>query len=233
MELNWIYFVGALLLLFLPSYAGGTARLWQCSYEDIRNNRGGAAAACFRMPWLWLDPLRAFAGGWLLRNAWLLDSPLPGIWKHFPLAATLLVLALALGAQMHTRSETHTLMAPVGYCAGLVFALLPPQVAVLVVALAGVCLMAFRGWWAFFFFGAAAAAGFGYMILRTNLWMVGTVALLMEPVLLSLLFKRVLTLPVVSVRKRVVVKRTIRRAPSGRDVKPKLRTAHSQAGTQA
>lgn len=63
-------------------------------------------------------------------------------------------------------------------------------------------MMAFRVWGAFFFCGSLGAAVFGYMILRVDLWMAGTVALLMEPLLLGLLLRRSLVLPVVSPRRR-------------------------------
>lgn len=209
MELNWLYFVPALVLLFYPSYAGGSARLRLCGYEDIRYNRGGAAKSGVRNLRMWLDPARAFAGAWLLRHSWVVEAPLPGVWKYVPLAATMLVIAAALGVQMHTRYDSTVLLAPIGFCTGLVFALLPTQVALLVVVFAAASLMAFRGWWAFFLCGAAAAAGFGYMLLRTNLWMAGSVAVLLEPLFLSLLIKRQLTFAVIPIRKTVVVKRRV------------------------
>lgn len=209
MELNWIFFGPALLLLFFPVIERGAARVRLCGYEDIRNNRDGIAGVFWRQPWVWVDPIRAFAGAWLLRNAWTLEASLSGVWKHVPLAATFLILALAVGSQMHTRREEEVVFAPIGYVSGLMFATLPPQVAVLVVALAGACMMAFRGWGSFFFCGAFAAAVFGYMILRVDLWMAGTVALLIEPLFLALLFGRSLVVPVTGLRRRTEKRRVV------------------------
>ncbi len=217
MELNWVYFVPALLLLFYPTGDhGSSSRLRFCDYEDIRYNRGGSAEASWRQLWLWIDPLRAFAGAWLLRNAWVTVGPLEGAWIHVPLVATFALLALALGMQMHTRRDDTVLLAPMGYSIGLAFAILPPQIAALVIVSAVACTMGFRGWWAFYFFGAAAAAVFGYLILRVNLWMAGSVALLLEPLLLALMLKRSLAFPVTPRRKRVVVKRVKERSPTAK-----------------
>ncbi|CAM2916498.1 hypothetical protein [Rariglobus hedericola] len=197
MEINWLLFLPALLLVFYPLdnwLHGHHVRLRD--YERLREDRLDAPDAWWRQPWFWVDPLRAFAGSWLLRNAWVIEPPLPGLWRHLPLLATVVVLALAVGVQMHTRRDDGVLFAPVGYTAGIVFGLMPPEVAILVVVLAGACLMAFRGWGAFFFCGSAAAGIFGYLILKVDVWMAATVLLLIEPLLLSLLVRRQLRLPI-------------------------------------
>jgi hypothetical protein len=202
MKIDWLQFIPALLLLFYPLDHALRGRVRLRAYEDVRNDRPDAADAWWRQPWTWVDPIRACVGGWLLRTAWTIEPPVDGFWLHLPLMGTLVVLALALGVQMHTRRVDSVLLAPMGYSAGLVFALLPPQVAVLVVVLAFVCLMAFRGWWAFFFFGAAGAGAFGYLILRVNLWMAGTVVLMMMPLMLGMLVRRELLLPSARVQTR-------------------------------
>lgn len=209
MKINWLLFVPALLLLFYPLDHLLPGRIRLRSYESIRNDPLGARDAWWRQPWIWINPLRSCAGGWLLHNAWTIEPPLPGFWRHLPFFGTLLVLALAMGVQMHTRRADDVLLAPVGYSAGIVFALLPPEIAVLVIMLAGACLMAFRSWSAFFFCGAVGALAFGYLILRWNFWMLATVVLMIEPVVLSLLAKRELLFPVLRAHARVVARREI------------------------
>lgn len=196
MKIDWIFFITALVFLFYPldDLLRGRVRLHD--YEHIRNDPLDSSRAWWRQPWLWVDPLRAFVGGWLFRHAWTIEPPLPGLWKHLPFFAALLVMVLALGVQMHTRRDDDAVFAPIGYTGGLVFAVLPPEIAVLVVVLAAACLMAFRGWSAYFIFGAIAAGAFGFMILRVNFWMVAAVILMLEPVLISLVARRRLLLPV-------------------------------------
>ena len=105
-------------------------------------------------------------------------------------------------AQMHTRRDGESMIAPIGYMAGLLFVLLTSQVAVLVVVMAGACLMAFRSWSAFFLCGALGAAVFGVLILRFNLWLAVAVVLMSVPLLVSVFAQSELLLPV-AVKKRV------------------------------
>jgi hypothetical protein len=202
MQIHWMFLVPGLLVLFYPldTWLGRSVRFHD--YEYIRNSGARAGTPWWHQRWVWLDPLRAFVGGWLLRHSWAIEPPLPGLWSHLPLMATAVVMGLALAAQMHTRRDGESMIAPIGYVAGLLFVLLPPQVAVLVVVMAGACLMAFRGWSAFFLCGALGAAAFGFMILRFNFWLAVSVVLMIEPLLLSVLAQRQLLLPVVT-KKRV------------------------------
>lgn len=196
MKIDWLLFLPALLLLFYPLDDWLRMRVCLRDYEYIRNTRLRSREAWWRQPWAWVDPLRAFVGAWMLRHAWEIELPLPALWRQGPLIGTLLVLGLAVIVQMHTRRHDEVLLAPMGYCAGLVFALLRPEIALLVVTLAGACMMAFRGWAAFFGCAAAGSAVFGYMLLHVNFWMLGTVGLMIEPLLFSWLLGRQMLLPV-------------------------------------
>lgn len=203
MDIIWVRFIPALVLLFYPLdvFLRGHIRLRD--YEAIRNQKANSSSVWWRQPWIWVDPLRAFVGAWLLSGAWIVDPLVPGIWHHLPFAGLLGVLLLALGVQMHTQRDTEVLFAPLGYCVGIVFALLPPQVAVLIIASAGACLMAFRSWSAFFLCGAMGAGIFGYLILKVSVEVVAGVILMGAPLLLSLLANRELMLPLSPVRVKV------------------------------
>ena len=196
MEITWILFVPALLLLFYPldDLLRGQVRLRD--YEGIRNDCYGSGDAWWRQPWVWVDPLRAFAGGWLLRHAWIVDPLMPEFWHDLPLSGMLVILSVALGVQMHTRRDPDVLFAPLGYSAGIILVLLSPQIALLVIVLAGACLMAFRSWSAYFLCGALGAGAFGYLLLHElNFSIIAVFILLIEPLLISLLAGRELMLP--------------------------------------
>jgi hypothetical protein len=207
MEINWILFIPALVLLFYPLDRLLGDRIRTRDYESVRNDPPKAADAWWRQRWIWVDPLRAFAGAWALRTTWTVDLSEPGLWQHLPVLITMPVLALAIAAQMHTRREDDVFFAPLGYCAGLLFALLPAQVASLVVLFAGACMMGLRNWSAFFFCGALGAGALGYLILRVDFWVAASVLLLLEPLLLGMLMSRKLELPVPRPHRRVVKSR--------------------------
>lgn len=192
MHIHWTLFVPALLLLFYPLDLWLTCHVRLRDFEYLSNGRRRGKHPWWRQSWAWMDPLRAFAGALALRHAWSFDGSL---WHHLPFVAVLVMLILALGVQMHTRRE-EVLFAPVGFCAGLLFAVLPPQIAVLVLALAVTSLMAFRGWWAYFVAGSLGAGLLGLVILRSDLWTLAAVVLLVEPFIVSWIIRRELLVPV-------------------------------------
>jgi hypothetical protein len=205
MEINWGLFLPALMLLFYPldNLLNGRARFRD--YEGIANDHLDAILVWWRQLWTWKDPLRGFVGAWALVHAFEIEPELLGLWQHAAHVGILLVLAVAVGVQMHTRRIADVVLAPIGFCAGLLFALMSPQVAILVIASAGACLMAFRGWPAFFLCGSVAAGVLGFLISGFHIEMIFAVVVMIEPLLLSMLFGRPLRLPVV--RKRIRVRR--------------------------
>lgn len=232
MQIHWLIFFPALVLLFYPLDALLRGGVRFRDYERTREQLIGGKTAGWRQLLLWLDPLRAFLGGWLLLNSWQTDPLLPGVWNYLPFLGALAVLGAAVFVQMHTRRDDAMLLAPVGYLSGLAFALLPPAVAVLVVVFAGACLMAFRGWGAFFFFGSVASGVFGYLVLKVNLWMLAAVLLMIQPLLVSMLLGRRLLLPVMLNREELASResRRVRRVVvqvSHEDAPDKAIGAHS------
>jgi hypothetical protein len=108
------------------------------------------------VPLLWLDPVRGFAG------AWLLTSPLreaPTSWAALPKPAYALVVALLAASvlcQLPTRRDRAALLAPVGFVAGLVAALVPWTASGLGLTLAVTAMLGFRQFHAFFTVGLFA-----------------------------------------------------------------------------
>lgn len=195
MHIHWFSGIVGLVLLICPLDVFLRGNVSVRSYEKICERRGRAARRWWLQPGLLVDVPRAFAGGWLLRNAWTIEPPLEGIGRHLPLAVSVAFMGLALLVQMHTSRKAGVVLAPVGFSAGLVFALLPLWVAALVVVLAVVSLIGFRGWSAYFLSGALGAGALGFMALRFDAWMIAAVLLMMEPLLVSLLADRELVLP--------------------------------------
>jgi hypothetical protein len=198
MQIHWLLLTLALALLFYPLDMFLKRHVRLRDFEYMRNGRHRSRHAWWRQSWAWVDPARAFTGAWVLRNAWVVDPPADGHWDNLPATAiltTLAVLVLALGCQMYTRRD-EVLFAPIGFCAGLLFAVMPPQIAVLVLTLALTCLMAFRGWSAYFIAGAIAATLLGVTLMHVDFWVLAAVVLLIEPFLVSWVAKRELLVPI-------------------------------------
>ncbi len=195
MQIHWVLLVAGLVLLICPLDVFLRGNVSVRSYQRLCERRGRTGRRWWLQPSLLVDVPRAFAGGWLVRNAWTIEPPLEGIGRHLPLAISVAVMGLALLVQMRTSRKAGVVLAPVGFSAGLVFAVLPVWVAALVVVLAVVSLVGFRGWSAYFLSGALGAGALGFMALRLDAWMVAAVVLMLEPLLVSLLVGRELVLP--------------------------------------
>lgn len=197
MNLNWLMFCPALMLLFFPLDALLSKRLKLRSYEHLNFEEGAWARkpSAWWTPSLWLDPARAFLGAWLLANAWAIEDAGGGLVKWVPFLTTALLLALATGVQLHTRRDESVLLAPTGYIAGIWFALLSPAVALLAVVVAVVGVFAFRTWSAFFFCGAAYACCAGMWLMGKDLFVPLSAGLAIMPWVISAIAHRTLMQP--------------------------------------
>jgi hypothetical protein len=209
-------FFPSLLLLFYPLevFLPNLICMRELSHLDFSQ-----ASVRRRAPWslqaLWLDIIRAFFGGLLLREAWVVEHTKNWWVANFPLLASLVILLLAIIAQMHTRRSRERFFAPVTFLAGIWLALLPLPVALLAITAGGVCMAAFRSLSSFFFFGALACVVLGYAALHAGLWSILAMALGFVPYFLSLLCGRTLAVPVrVEVvqerRRKIAVKTAVR-----------------------
>jgi hypothetical protein len=147
------------------------------------------------VPALWLDPLRGFAGAWLLKAS--LGAPRAD-WAALPKDAYALIVA-ALGAgvvsQLFTRRDSEALLAPLGFVVGIVAALTPWAVAALGVAVALIAMCAFRRFHAFFTAGFIALAALGLALRAPGAWLVAALIVVALPLAVSAMTGRALEIP--------------------------------------
>lgn len=198
MTIQFGLFVPGLLLLVIPADRLLSAHIELRSFDCFRRLSGGRP---FRPWWwvpaLWLDPLRAFAGTWLLR------SSLPLRFIEWELIAKpeysllLAILAFAVIAQTFTRRADHgVLLAPVGFVSGIAAALTPWPVALIGVVTAFVGLFAFRQFHAFFGFGLVATALLGVILDGPMMWILPASGAFALPVMAGLVTSSTLEFPV-------------------------------------
>lgn len=177
--------IGALLLVFpADKLMGSTVSLRTFdSFQNLEDRPGGRP--WWWVPILWLDPLRAFAGLWLVKAA-------PGVslaWLHGHNVAywgLVLGLALAVTLQSLTRREPDVQLAPIGFVGGIVAALLPWPAAVLSLVLAIAALFALRSYFAFFVTGLIAVPILGVVLKADMPSLIPAILVLGLPVLLCL-----------------------------------------------
>jgi len=188
--------LGVLLLLFPADRLLSRAVSLRTIDEFNHLNSNSRFRPWWWVPALWLDPLRAFAGAWLLR--WSLDLSATR-WDQLPKTNYVwfvALLGLGVVAQLFTRKgDGAVLLAPVGFVTGVAAALAPWPVAALSLLSAGLGLFGLRQFGAFFLFGAAALALLG-LALDAAVWRIAPAAgVFAFPILMNLITGRPLELP--------------------------------------
>lgn len=197
MTIHWSLLVPGALLLLFPADRLLTSRVELRSFERFRSLENSPR----RRPWwwvpaLWLDPLRGFFGTFLLRSSlevalapWELVPPTRYAW---------VVILLALGVVCQTftvRGEEGVMLAPLGYVAGVVVALMPWSVSLPVLVLAALGLFGLRQFHAFFSFGLAAVLLLGVVFRAEFAWIAPAAGALALPIVAGFLAGSSLELP--------------------------------------
>jgi hypothetical protein len=134
-------------------------------------------------------------GTWLLIHAWDLEGGAIGLLRWVPFLTMGLLLAMATTVQVHTRRYEKALLAPIGYIAGIWFALLSPAVALLAVVVGIGGMITFRSWSAFFLCGALYVGGAGLWLMGKNLHVPLSAGLAILPWVISAIYHRTLMQP--------------------------------------
>lgn len=196
MTIHWSLFAPAVLLLLYPADRLLSSAVQLRSCDDFQNlDRGARHRPWWWLPLLWIDPFRGFLGAWLLRRALALET---NDWSQIarsPYGLLLAIVGLAVLCQTFTRREEHVLLAPVGFVAGVVTALLPWPVAAIGLAMGATGLFGFREFHAFFAVALAAVGVIGFALDAPACWLIPAVGLLGLPVAAGLLTGSTLEFP--------------------------------------
>lgn len=197
MTIQWALFVpSVLLLLFLAD------RLLSANVElrsfDCFHRLGGVSPA---RPWwwvlaLWLDPVRGFAGAYLVREALAANHTQWETVSKPAYAAAVALLALAVVVQTFTRrGDRGVLLAPLGFVAGVVLALMPWPVALIGVVTGLLGLFGFRQFYAYFAFGGVAIGVLGFVLAAPGIWIVPAAGVFLLPVVTGVVADCTLEVP--------------------------------------
>lgn len=197
MTIQWTLFVPSVLLLLFP-----TDRLLSSNVElrsfDCFHRLGGVSHA---RPWwwvlaLWLDPLRGFAGTYLVREALAANHTQWEAVSKIAYAAVVALMALAVIVQTFTRrGDRGVLLAPLGFVAGVALALMPWPVALIGVVTGLLGLFGFRQFYAYFAFGGIAIGVLGFILAAPGIWIVPAAGVFLLPVITGVVADCTLELP--------------------------------------
>lgn len=198
MTLHWGLFAPATLLLLFPADRLLSSLVELRSFDCFNSlDNSPRHRPWWWVPVLWLDPVRSFAGTWLLIRALDLDVR---FWSQLSKGGYGLLLAIvgaSLVSQVFTRrGGDRVLLAPVGFVAGIILALTSWPLASLALAAAGVGLFAFRQFHAFFACGALSLPLLGVALGAELFWLAPAAGVLAAPFVAAWLSGSTLELPV-------------------------------------
>jgi len=196
MTIDWSLFVPAVLLLLFPADRLLSANVQLRTFESFRSLENSPRhRPWWWVPALWLDPVRGFAGTLLLKAAFAL-APAEWTLRQAPTYWLLVgLLGAAVLCQSFTGRDHEVLLAPIGFVAGIVAALMPLPVAVIGLATAMMSLFAFRRFHAFFTVGLAMIALLGALFDTHFMWLAPAGLVLIVPLALGAIAGRTLELP--------------------------------------
>ena len=149
----------------------------------------------WKLPMVWIDPVRGYLVGDFLSRAFTLDPLSTGLAKVLPLIATFLVLAVVVWVQTRGREEAGETLSPTAFLGGMMIALLPLVVALSAIALAASTTVVMRRFAAGYVIAALTTACIGYFFMSKTVLATYTVVVAM-PLLIAWLRRSSLVMPV-------------------------------------
>lgn len=147
------------------------------------------------VPLLWLDPARAFAGAICLQTSLVVPAHDWEATEKAPYFAMVAGLCVAVACQMFNRRDRDSLLAPIGFVAGIVAALAPWLVVGVGVAIALMGMFAFRSFHSFFAMGLVIVGFFGVVIEQSTVWLIPSLTVFAVPACVGFFSGRSLDLP--------------------------------------
>lgn len=197
MTIQWSLFVPGVVLLLFPADRLLSAKVELRSFDCFQNLANSPRyRPWWWVPALWLDPVRAFTGTFLLLRALSIHPVAWGLPSVPAYVLLLVVLTAGVVSQAFTRrGDRGVLLAPMGFVGGIALALTPWPVALLGIVVAVLGLFALRQFHWFFAFGLVGLGLLGF-VLETNIaWYAPAVGAFALPIVLGLVTDSTLELP--------------------------------------
>lgn len=201
MTIEWIPLLAGILLGAIPPrllinsevrYLRFDA-LWRRIAEPQKTGR--RRRRWWKLPFVWIDPIRGYVVGDLLLHAFRSTPGAYGIEALVPKLLLFACLSVIILVQTSGRTPFRECVAPCGFLAGALFALMPWIVALSAVVLGASAMVALTRFVAGFFVSTLATASIGYFFIGLSPWLLGCTTLVALPMLVSWFRDRSLVMP--------------------------------------
>lgn len=169
-------------------------RLWKrvVSKESASERR----RRWWKLPLVWIDPVRGFMTATLLSAAFDLVPNATGLARVGPLLATAPLLVLVLWTQTRGRVHSGETISPSAFLAGMMLALLPPVVASSAIVIGVATAVAMNSFAAGYLVATVTTLAIGYPFLGRSPWLGVYTLLVATPLIINWLRRTCLVMPV-------------------------------------
>lgn len=202
MIVHWLPFLSGLFFGLIPPRLLINSECRYLRFDGVwskvaaRNKSNQRRRRWWKMPLVWIDPVRGYVAATLLSEAFDPVRKASMGQKLAPMVATFLVLFLIVWVQTSGRKNEQETVSPVAFLAGMMFGLLPPVVALAAIIIGAATAVALNSFAAGYLVATLTTAGIGYLFLGRSLWLPIYTVLVAAPLLISWLRRTSLVMPV-------------------------------------
>lgn len=202
MVIHWLSLIGGLFFGLIPPrmLIQGECRflMFEELWTKVLRPPPGAKRRrrWWKLPLVWIDPLRGYATAFFLMQAFANPPPGSGQSVTPALVARTVVPLLCLWVQTSGRRRAGETISPMGFLAGMLVVLLPWSISIPVLIVGASSVVAVRNYAYGYLAGAMMCAGFGYLFMGVSLKLIAPLALLMLPIAVNWMRGTRLVVPV-------------------------------------
>lgn len=169
-------------------------RLWR--RVVIKEAGGERRRRWWKLPLVWIDPVRGYVSAWLLSTAFEPAFESTSLERGLILLATATLLFLVLWVQTRGRIRAGETISPSSFLGGMMLALLPPVVACAAIAIGVATAVAMKSFAAGYLVASATTLAIGYLFLDRSPCLAVYTLLVVSPLIINWLRRTVLVMPV-------------------------------------
>ena len=189
-------FLPAVLLLWFPTSAMLSKKVQLRAWETFENLHSTTSPRpWWWVPALWIDPVRAVAGAYLLRETLELNDAYFRIKPEMPYGVMIGVLVVGVIMQLLSSREEGVMLAPMGYVAGVIGVLVPWPIALAGMVLGITGIFAFRNYSSFFLGGMLGVGGLGALLRMEVFWLMPALGVIAIPLIANLVTGKTMEIP--------------------------------------
>jgi hypothetical protein len=191
LHIHWVYLLTGLAFGLIPPRLLINSECRYLPFEELwsrlfeRKDDGLRRKRWWKLPLVWIDPVRGYVVGLMLAQAFSAVRKANFLQAQLPVGAMFAAVLLVIWVQTKGRPGERESLSPAGFIAGLMFALMPPVVAAGALIVGFATAGALHRYVAGYIAAAVMVAGAGYVFIGPGTKLLGVVVMMAAPVWMS------------------------------------------------